>query len=58
MSNPIKVAIITVSDTCSKNENKDLSGQYLVTAFNNLSNYTVIEKVITSDDSIKIQVNN
>lgn len=52
---PIKVAIITVSDTCSSNEKQDLSGEYLQLAFQS-PKYTVLDKVIVPDFKDSIQV--
>ena len=53
----IKVAIITVSDRCSKDALLDLSGAYLVSAFNQINNkYTVTGKSIVPDEIDEIKV--
>ena len=56
-SDRIKVAIITVSDRCSKEPAMDLSGSYLESAFNQQNdNYEVVAKAIVPDECEAIQV--
>lgn len=59
MSNDrIKVAIITVSDRCSKEPALDLSGAYLESAFNQQNGkYEVVAKAIVPDEREAIEVN-
>lgn len=53
----IRVAIITVSDRCSKDETLDLSGKYLESEFNRYKDkYTVINKTIVPDEVFEIKV--
>jgi molybdopterin adenylyltransferase len=50
---PIRIAILTISDACSRGERKDTSGETIV-AWANARKNTVVDRALVPDESVDI----